>query len=58
MRLFLRKMIVKFRIWYANVRGHHSKRWDYEPSENYMTGHNYWGRHKKKRRTTSREREK
>ena len=51
MKLFLRKIIVKLRIWWADIRGHHGKRWDYDPGENYMTGHNYWGRHKKKRRT-------
>jgi len=29
-------------MWYADFRGHHGKRWDYEPGEWYM------GRHKKK----------
>lgn len=24
------------RMWYADIRGHHGKRWDYEPSEHYM----------------------
>jgi len=23
-------------MWYADIRGHHGKRWDYEPGENYM----------------------
>jgi len=23
-------------MWYADVRGHHGKRWDYEPSKYYM----------------------
>jgi len=23
-------------MWYADLRGHHGKRWNYEPSENYM----------------------
>jgi len=23
-------------MWYADLRGHHGKRWDYEPSRNYM----------------------
>ena len=23
-------------MWYANIRGHHGMRWDYEPSEHYM----------------------
>ena len=39
----VRKWIVKLRMWYADIRGHHGKRWDYEPSEHYM------GRKKKKR---------
>ena len=32
----VRKWIVKLRMWWADIRGHHGKRWDYEPSENYM----------------------
>ena len=24
------------RMKYADLRGHHGKRWNYEPSENYM----------------------
>ena len=35
-RTFWRKFIVKLRMWYANIRGHHGMRWDYEPSEHYM----------------------
>ena len=23
-------------MWYADIRGHHGKRWDYEPSDHYM----------------------
>ncbi len=23
-------------MWYADVRGHHGKRWDYEPGDYYM----------------------
>ena len=30
------KWIVRLRMWYADIRGHHGKKWDYEPSENYM----------------------
>ena len=30
------KIIVRLRMWYADIRGHHGKRWDYEPSEHYM----------------------
>jgi len=32
----VRKWIVRLRMWYADLRGHHGKRWDYEPSKNYM----------------------
>jgi hypothetical protein len=35
------KWIVKLRMWYADIRGHHGKRWNYEPGDWYM------GRHKK-----------
>ena len=35
----LKKLVVKIRRKYANLRGHHGKRWDYEPSENYMRRH-------------------
>jgi len=30
------KWIVKLRMWYADIRGHHGMRWDYEPSDYYM----------------------
>ena len=30
------KLIVKIRMIYCNIRGHHGKKWNYEPSENYM----------------------
>ena len=32
----IKKFIVKLRMWYADVRGHHSKRWNYEPGDWYM----------------------
>ena len=32
----VRKWIVRLRMWYADLRGHHGKKWNYEPSENYM----------------------
>ena len=38
------KIIVRLRMWYADIRGHHGKRWDYEPSEHYM------GMNKRKRK--------
>ena len=34
----VRKWIVRLRMWYADIRGHHGKRWDYEPSDHYMKG--------------------
>jgi len=39
----IKKIIVKIRMWYADIRGHHGKRWNYEPGDWYM------GRHKKKK---------
>ena len=32
----LLKLIVKMRMLYCDIRGHHGKRWNYEPSEHYM----------------------
>ena len=32
----IRKAIVRLRMWYADIRGHHGKRWNYEPSEHYL----------------------
>ena len=43
MGLKVRKLIVRLRMWYADIRGHHGKRWDYEPGDWYM------GRHRKKK---------
>jgi hypothetical protein len=42
MILTLRKLIVKIRMVYADVRGHHGKKWNYEPGDYYM------GRNKKR----------
>jgi hypothetical protein len=36
------KIIVKIRMIYCNIRGHHGKKWNYEPSDYYM------GRNKKR----------
>ena len=30
------KWVVKLRMWWADVRGHHGKKWDYEPGDWYM----------------------
>jgi hypothetical protein len=32
----VRKWIVRLRMWYADIRGHHGKKWDYEPGDHYM----------------------
>ena len=39
------KMLVRLRMFYADVRGHHGKKWDFEPSKHYM------GVSKKKQKT-------
>ena len=30
------KWVVKLRMWWADIRGHHGKKWDYEPGDWYM----------------------
>ena len=30
------KMLVRLRMFYADIRGHHGKKWNYEPSKHYM----------------------
>ena len=30
------KLLALIRIGYADLRGHHGKRWDYEPSNHYL----------------------
>jgi hypothetical protein len=32
----IKKWIVKLRMIYADIRGHHGRKWNYEPSEYYM----------------------
>jgi hypothetical protein len=44
MRTF-KKLIVRLRMWYADIRGHHGKRWDYEPGDWYMGRHNKKNKH-------------
>ena len=41
--MLIKKLIVRLRMWYADIRGHHGKRWDYEPGDWYM------GRHRRKK---------
>ena len=38
----VRKVIVRLRLWYADIMGHKGMRWNYEPSKHYF------GRDKKK----------
>lgn len=40
MALSVKKFIVRLRMWYAKLRGHPGKRWDYEPSKYYMRKRN------------------
>jgi len=42
-----KKIIVKLRMWYADMRGHHGKKWNYEPSEWYMGKHKRINKQKK-----------
>jgi hypothetical protein len=32
----VKRLICRLRMWYAELRGHKGKRWNYEPSEHYM----------------------
>ena len=41
--MLIKKLIVRLRMWYADVRGHHGKRWNYEPGDWYI------GRHRRKK---------
>ena len=42
------KLLVKMRMIYADVRGHHGKVWDYEPGEYYMGRRQGQQKHEKK----------
>ena len=48
-RTFLRILIVRLRMWYADIRGHHGKCWDYEPSDYYMGNHKGHIKHTRKK---------
>jgi len=48
-RTIFRKLIVKLRMWYADIRGHHGKRWDYEPGDYYMGNHKGHNKHLRKK---------
>ena len=43
------KLIVRLRMAWADARGHHGHKWDYEPGEHYlgMQKSKYWAKHHK-----------
>ena len=41
-----RRFIVRLRMWYAKIRGHKGRRWDYEPSEHYLGRHPHDDKHR------------
>ena len=47
-RTLLRKLLVKCRMFWADVRGHHGKVWDYEPGDYYMGSHKGHKKHEKR----------
>ena len=49
MMLLIKKTIVKLRMFWADIRGHHGKRWDYEPGDYYMGSHKGHNKHLKKK---------
>ena len=46
-RTFWRRLIVRMRMFWADVRGHHGKVWDYEPGDYYMGSHKGHKKHEK-----------
>ena len=47
-RTLLRKWIVKLRMFWVDVRGHHGKVWDYGSGDYYMGSHKGHNKHLKK----------
>ena len=41
------KFIVRLRMFWADIRGHHGKVWDYEPGNYYMGSHKGHKQHEK-----------
>ena len=37
--MIFKKLIVRLRMWYADIRGQHGKKWNYETSAWYMGKH-------------------
>ena len=35
-RTLFRTLIVRLRMFWADIRGHHGKKWNYEPGDYYM----------------------
>ena len=35
------KWVVKLRMWYADIRGHHGKKWDYKGDRDWETNLTY-----------------
>ena len=40
-RTLFRVCVVKLRMFWADIRGHHGKRWNYEPGDHYMGRHKF-----------------
>jgi hypothetical protein len=47
-RTLFRTLIVRLRMFWADIRGHHGKRWDYEPGDYYMGSHKGHRKHERK----------
>ena len=45
---FWRRLIVRARMFWADIRGHHGKVWDYEPGDYYMGSHKGHKKHEKR----------
>ena len=45
----IRKLIVKLRMLWADLRGHHGKVWNYEPGDYYMGSHKGHKKHENKK---------
>ena len=43
------KILARLRMWWADIRGHHGKVWDYEPGDYYMGSHKGHKKHQKKK---------
>ena len=50
-RTLFRTLIVRLRMLWADIRGHHGKRWDYEPGDYYMGNNKGHNKHLKKKIT-------